>query len=149
MRRIEASRIDQAWHTTAADRGWRIERARTRRERARGLLGRSGLAPRHGLWIGTRSVHMVGMRFAIDLIWIDRRGAVRRVDRDVRPGRMRTCLAASGGVVEVGAGDGPCLAALLAESDAARLRADTHRAAGGPDSGPGTARRPPKHGRAA
>lgn len=112
---VTATASDGAWRTVAADHGWRIERARTRRERGRGLLGRRGLESCHGLWIGTRSVHTIGMRFAIDLIWLDRHGAVRRVDLDVAPGRLRTCLAASGGVVEVGAGEGPLLATLLAE----------------------------------
>lgn len=82
-------------------------------QRTRGLLGRAGLAPREGLWLPARSVHTVGMRFALDLVWIGRAGDVLRVDDDVRPGRIRTCLAASGGVVEVAAGRGPALARAL------------------------------------
>jgi uncharacterized protein len=42
----------------------------------------------------TRSVHTAGMRFALDLEWIDARGAVIRVDRAVPPLRVRTCRAA-------------------------------------------------------
>lgn len=94
--------------------GWTIEAARTRRHRARGLLGRTGLAPDHGLWLAARSIHTVGMRFPIDLVWLARDGTVRRVDRDVAPGRLRSCLGASGGVIEVAAGRGPALAAALA-----------------------------------
>lgn len=92
--------------------GWRIAVARGPLARGRGLLGRDGLAAGHGLWLRTRSVHTVGMRFALDLVWLDRDGAVVRVDADVRPGRARTCLAARG-VVEVAAGGGPALAAAI------------------------------------
>lgn len=93
--------------------GWRIETARGPLARGRGLLGRRGLAPRHGLWLRTRSVHTVGMRFALDLVWIGRDGSVVRVDSGVRPGRVRTCLGARG-VVELAAGDGAPLVAALA-----------------------------------
>lgn len=90
--------------------GWRIAVARGPRARARGLLGRPGLPDRHGLWLRTRSVHTIGMRFALDLVWVAHDGAVLRLDADVRPGRVRTCLAARG-VIEVAAGGGPALAA--------------------------------------
>ena len=40
---------------------------------------------------GTRSVHTAGMRFALDLHWLDAEGRVLRVDRGVRPWRVRTC----------------------------------------------------------
>lgn len=42
----------------------------------------------------TRSVHTAGMRFALDLHWLDADGRVVRVDRGVRPWRVRTCRAA-------------------------------------------------------
>ena len=44
----------------------------------------------------TRSVHTAGMRFALDLEWIDERGAVIRVDRAVPPFRLRSCRGARG-----------------------------------------------------
>jgi uncharacterized membrane protein (UPF0127 family) len=34
------------------------------------------------------------MRFALDLVWLDADGRAVRVDRAVRPGRIRTCRAA-------------------------------------------------------
>jgi uncharacterized membrane protein (UPF0127 family) len=43
------------------------------------------------------------MRFPLDLVWLDRAGAVVRVDRDVPRRRVRTCLRARS-VVECGAG---------------------------------------------
>jgi uncharacterized protein len=47
-----------------------------------------------------RSVHTFGMRFALDLVWLDGAGEVVRIDRDVPPLRVRTCRAARS-VVEI------------------------------------------------
>jgi uncharacterized membrane protein (UPF0127 family) len=44
----------------------------------------------------TRSVHTAGMRFALDLEWIDEYGEVIRVDRGVPPFRLRSCRGARG-----------------------------------------------------
>jgi uncharacterized membrane protein (UPF0127 family) len=44
------------------------------------------------------------MRFALDLIWLDRHGEVTRVDRHVPPLRMRTCVRARS-VIETLAGE--------------------------------------------
>jgi uncharacterized membrane protein (UPF0127 family) len=40
---------------------------------------------------GTRSVHTAGMRFDLDLEWLDEHGATVRVDRAVPPFRIRSC----------------------------------------------------------
>jgi len=61
------------------------------------LLGLAGLraAPGAALLLPrTRSVHTFGMRFALDLIWLDPDGAVVRIDRAVPPRRVRACRAA-------------------------------------------------------
>ena len=51
--------------------------------------------PGHALLLPrTRAVHTFGMRFALDLHWLDRDGTVVRVDRAVPPRRLRTCLRA-------------------------------------------------------
>jgi uncharacterized protein len=86
-----------------------------RRARRRGLahLDADGLPA--GCALGferCRSVHTIGMRFALDLVWLDAEGAVVRLDRAVGPRRMRTCLAARG-VVEAAAGEGERFAAAL------------------------------------
>ncbi len=39
----------------------------------------------------TRSVHTFGMRFELDLVWLDAEGRAVRVDRKVPPRRIRTC----------------------------------------------------------
>ncbi len=55
-------------------------------DRMRGLLGRDGLPPRQGLLImPCSSIHMFGMKFAIDAIFHDRDGRVVRVVRDIKP----------------------------------------------------------------
>ena len=47
-----------------------------------------------------RCVHTFGMRFALDLVWLDAEGRVMRVDRGVRPRRVVRCRKAAA-VVEV------------------------------------------------
>ena len=55
-----------------------LDVARSRRERARGLLGRDGIEG--ALWLApARSVHTVGMRFAIDVAFCDGEGVVLRI----------------------------------------------------------------------
>lgn len=82
----------------------RIEVADTWRARLRGLafMDRSR-APDALLFHGTRSVHTVGMRFALDLVWLDEAGRIVRVDREVGPNRHRCCRAARA-VIETPAG---------------------------------------------
>jgi uncharacterized membrane protein (UPF0127 family) len=81
-----------------------VVEAQTRRARRRGLALLDALDPSHGLHIPqTPSVHTFGMRFALDLIWLDGQGHTVRVDRDVSPRRMRLCLRARS-VVETNAG---------------------------------------------
>ena len=46
------------------------------------------------------SVHTFGMRFRLDLLWLDPEGRVLRADRAVPPGRVRSCLGATA-VLEV------------------------------------------------
>lgn len=79
-----------------------LEVASDRRARARGLLGRDGV---HGaLWLApARSVHTVGMRFAIDVAHLDRRGRVLRV-ATMAPGRVGRIVWRAHAVVEAEAG---------------------------------------------
>lgn len=77
--------------------------ASTRNARRRGLSRLDSLPGDHALRIRTVSVHTFGMRFALDLIWLDKHGATVRVDRDVPPNRVRGCVRARS-VVETVAG---------------------------------------------
>jgi uncharacterized membrane protein (UPF0127 family) len=87
--------------TILADRVELADRAATRNK---GLLGRSGLEPGEGLWITPcEAVHTFGMRFPIDLVYVDRAKRVRKVRSSVRPWRMSACLSAHS-VVELASG---------------------------------------------
>jgi uncharacterized membrane protein (UPF0127 family) len=82
----------------------RIECADRGSARNRGLLGRRGLDPGQGLWITPcEAVHTFWMRFAIDLIFLDRRNVVRKIKTNVPPWRMAGCLRARS-VLELAAG---------------------------------------------
>jgi uncharacterized protein len=68
-----------------------------------GLAALRALPPEAGLLLpATRSVHTFGMRFALDLVWLDGDGRVVRIDRAVPPRRVRGCRAARA-VVELAA----------------------------------------------
>jgi uncharacterized membrane protein (UPF0127 family) len=67
----------------------RAERAVGAFERMRGLLGRRALGAGAALLIERcGAVHTVGMRFPLDLVFVDRSWQVVRVVRNVRPGRL-------------------------------------------------------------
>jgi uncharacterized membrane protein (UPF0127 family) len=87
--------------------------------RLRGLIGRRDWPEGVALEIPRcRSVHTFGMRFALDLVWLDGDRRVVRVDRGVPPCRVRWCRAArsvleirtpgieGGGFEEVGGSSG-------------------------------------------
>ena len=73
----------------------RTEVADTAKLRNKGLLGRDSLAPGEGLWIvPCESVHTFWMRFAIDLIYLDRRSRIRKLREAVPAWRLSACLTA-------------------------------------------------------
>ncbi len=75
------------------------------RSRLVGLIGRRSLDPGVGLWLRPcDAVHTVGLRFEIDVVFVDAAGRVKRVDECVRPWRVRICLGAHS-VVELAAGE--------------------------------------------
>jgi uncharacterized membrane protein (UPF0127 family) len=65
-----------------------------RRDRLRGLALRRAPPSEPLLIPGCRSVHTFGMRFALDLFWLDGDGDLVRVDRAVPPRRIRSCRGA-------------------------------------------------------
>ena len=83
--------------------GLRVHEARGFRARRRGLGGLDALPAECALHLRTRAVHTFTMRFALDLIWLDRDGRPVRIDRAVAPRRLRSCLRARS-VVETRAG---------------------------------------------
>src|SRR5258708_30366928 len=77
------------------------DRGATRRK---GLLGRSGLPAGEGLWIvPCESVHTFGMKFPIDLVYLDRKKKVKQVRSGVPPWRLSACLSAHS-VLELASG---------------------------------------------
>jgi Uncharacterized conserved protein len=81
-----------------------LEVADTSSKRSKGLLGRDGLGDGEGLWIvPCESVHTFFMRFAIDLVYLDRHNKVKKVQRAVAPWRMSLCLTAHS-ILELPAG---------------------------------------------
>src|SRR4051812_13349061 len=67
-----------------------IAEARTPLARLRGLAWRDD-APGALHLPRCRSVHTFGMRFPLDLFWLDASGDLVRVDRDVAPRRFKSC----------------------------------------------------------
>jgi uncharacterized protein len=73
--------------------------------RARGLLGRSGLEPGTGMLIDRAGmVHMFFMRFAIDVVFLDRELTVLRVVERLAPWRTAARRRAHA-VLELAAGE--------------------------------------------
>jgi uncharacterized membrane protein (UPF0127 family) len=81
-----------------------VEIADTRATRRRGLLGRDGLAAGSALVITPCfAVHTACMRFAIDVVFVDREGFVVRVVTDLGPWRIAAAWGAHS-VIELPAG---------------------------------------------
>ncbi len=104
----------------------RLTKADTPETRKKGLLGRTSLPSGEGLWIvPCQSIHMFFMRFAIDLVYIDRKYHVRKVRSNVRPWRISACLTAhsvlelpAGAVRETGTQRGDVLEMVVASPEA-------------------------------
>ena len=88
-----------------------IVSARSRRARLLGLTLRRRPPPDTALLLPRcRSVHTFGMRFALDLVWLDTTGSVLAIDERVPAARIRTRLSAAA-VIEAPAGQGARAAA--------------------------------------
>jgi uncharacterized membrane protein (UPF0127 family) len=93
------------------DGGLRVAEAHNRAARMKGLARLDAMPAATALHIPRcRSVHTFTMRFPLDLVWLDKRGAVVRVDHDVKPRRLKSCIRARS-VVEARAGSGDAFVA--------------------------------------
>ena len=82
-----------------------LEIARTSWSRFIGLMGRAEFAPGKGLWIEPcNSIHMFFMRFAIDVLFLDREGRVKRVLLKLKPWRVSPIVFGARTTVELPAG---------------------------------------------
>ena len=78
--------------------------ADTSEKRRTGLLKHERLAPGEGLWIvPCESVHTFFMKFAIDLVYLDKQKKVKKIRHAVGPWRMSACFSAHS-VLELPAG---------------------------------------------
>ena len=88
--RIQVSNLTR--HTVLATH---MEVADSASKRNKGLLGRERLSPGEGLWIiPCQAVHTFGMRFPIDLVYLDRKKQIKKLRSKVPPGRLSACLLA-------------------------------------------------------
>jgi len=84
--------------------GRAVEVADTSEKRRVGLLKHERLEPGGGLWISPcESVHTFFMKFAIDLVYLDRKRKVRKIRQAVPAWRMSICFSAHS-VLELPAG---------------------------------------------
>ena len=75
--------------TTGRVLAWRVRRADGWLERTVGFLPRSSIAPEEGMWFeGCHAVHTIGMRSALDVVFLDRNHRVVRVDENVPPHKL-------------------------------------------------------------
>jgi len=83
-----------------------VEVALTRSVRRRGLLGRDALDLSTALILAPcAAVHTIFMRFPIDVVFVDRRGGIRRIVRNLQPWRMAASLRAYAAVEMAGGVD--------------------------------------------
>ena len=81
-----------------------MDLAETSASRRTGLLKQNSLETGNGLWIvPCESIHMFFMKFAIDVVFVDRKRRVRKLVENLRPWRISICLAAHS-VVELPVG---------------------------------------------
>jgi uncharacterized membrane protein (UPF0127 family) len=89
---------DRRWTLVDADTGAaivaRVSAAIDSASRRKGLLGRSGLDDEALVIAPCNAVHTFFMRFAIDILFVDRDGHVRRTVENVGPWRVTGSLRA-------------------------------------------------------
>lgn len=84
--------------------GESIDVADTSATRSRGLLKHDGLGQGEGLWIvPCEAIHTFFMRFAIDVVFMDRKKRVTKVVARLRPSRLALSIRAHS-VLELAAG---------------------------------------------
>lgn len=83
----------------------RVGVAATFWQRLRGLLGHRGLPPDHGLLLKPGGhIHTLGMRFAIDALFLDQHQRILGVAHRLGPNRFRLAPSGTRSVLELAAG---------------------------------------------
>ena len=76
--------------------------ANTALKRLRGLIGRQALAPNEALWLRPcNGIHTFWMRFAIDVIFVDRQLRIVKLVENIRPFRLTLPAAQAASVIEM------------------------------------------------
>lgn len=92
---------NQTRNTVLADSAGVADTSKARRT---GLLKHDRLPPGEGLWIAPcEAVHTFGMKFPIDVLFLNRKRKVLKIRPDMVRGRMSVCLRAHS-VLELPAG---------------------------------------------
>ena len=82
-----------------------VEVARSSWARFMGLMGRPSMPPGSGLWIEPcNSIHMFFMRFAIDVLFLDRQMRVKKVMLNLKPWRVSPIVFGARTTVELPSG---------------------------------------------
>jgi uncharacterized membrane protein (UPF0127 family) len=82
-----------------------LELARSPWSRFMGLMGRPRLEPGKGMWLEpANSIHMFFMRFAIDVLFLDRQRRVKKVMLNLKPWRISPIVFGARSVVELPSG---------------------------------------------
>jgi len=85
--------------------GNKVRTAQTFLSRLVGLLGTAAIAEGEGLWIvPCRSVHTLGMRYPIDVAFLDARGVVVGILEGLPPNRVGRVVRDARGALELRAG---------------------------------------------
>ena len=83
----------------------RVVWAGTSETRRRGLLGRDHLPPDEGMYIvPTQWIHMFGMRFPIDVAFLDDSGRVLHIHHELKRNRLSRPVWRAEGALELAAG---------------------------------------------
>lgn len=74
-------------------------------QRLRGLIGRKKLEEGEALWIKPcNSIHTIGMRFAIDVIFLDKDNNIIAIKKNLKPNRLTRIYLRASSVLELPAG---------------------------------------------
>ena len=87
----------------------RLEVAESMAAQSRGLLGRDGLAPGAGMlfaggFLPLMWMHMFFMRFAIDIVFLDKGNRVLRINHSLKPWRISSMVLGARKALELEAG---------------------------------------------
>lgn len=84
---------------------WRVRRADNWLDRTVGFLPRTSIAPEEGIWFdGCHAVHTLGMRTALDVVFLDVNRRVVKVESNVTPHKLYVGAPKAHTVVEFGPG---------------------------------------------